>query len=143
MAELVGREHEFATLVSAFDRAAKGSPRVVWLVALAGLGKTRLLQNLGRRLAATGNGTAYVRAHPGDRDVMWSYAAEIARELAAQPGAAGVSPASAATLVALDPVLSGRFPVAPDPTSGDEARRRRSAVSRPRQDRRGRAPDSG
>ncbi len=128
VAELIGREREFAALLAAFGRARRGAAQVASVVAPAGLGKTRLLRDLAHRLAAGGNTAVYVRAHPGDRDVPWSYAAEVVRQLAARPGAGGVSPATAASLVALDPSLSGRFSATPDPATGDEAYRRRSAA---------------
>jgi DNA-binding SARP family transcriptional activator len=128
VAELVGREREFAAILAAFGRARRGAAQVVSLVAPAGLGKTRLLRDVAQRLTAGGNTAAYVRAHPGDRDVPWSYAAEVVRELAARPGAGGVSPASAASLVALDPSLSARFNATPDSATGNEAYRRRTAA---------------
>lgn len=128
VAELVGREREFAAVLAAFGRARRGAAQVVSLVAPAGLGKTRLLRDVALRLTAGGNTAVYVRAHPGDRDVPWSYAAEVVRELAARPGGGGVPPASAASLVALDPSLSARFNATPDSATGNEAYRRRSAA---------------
>jgi hypothetical protein len=128
VAELVGREREFAALVTAFQRARPGSAQVVSVTAPAGLGKTRLLLDLARRLAAGGAQAVYVRAQAGDRDLPGSYIAELARQLVSQPGARGVSPASAGSLVALDPSISGQFPALADPSTGDEARRRRVAA---------------
>lgn len=127
VAELVGRERQFSALLTAFQQA-RGSARTVSVMAPAGLGKTRLLLDLARRLAASGTAAVYVRAQPGDRDIPGSYVAEVARLLASRPGARGVSPASAGSLVALDPSISGQFPALPDPSTGDEARRRRVAA---------------
>jgi hypothetical protein len=107
VAELVGREREFAALLAAFGRARRGAAQVVSLVAPAGLGKTRLLRDVAHRLAAGGNTAVYVRAHPGDRDVPWSRG-RVVRLLALQPGGRRI-PATAASLVALDPSLSSRF----------------------------------
>lgn len=128
VAELVGRERQFAALLSACDQARRGVPQIAALVAPAGLGKTRLLRDLATRLSAAGSLVVYVRAHPGDRDVPWAYAAEVARDLTTRPGAKGVAPASAASLVALDPSLSAHLAATADPTTGDEARRRRAAA---------------
>jgi len=128
VAELVGRERQFSALLSAFQAARQGAARVVSVTAPAGLGKTRLLLDLQRRLAAGGTPAVYVRAQPGDRDIPGSYIGEVARQLSSRPGARGVSPASAGSLVALDPSISGRFPALPDPSTGDEARRRRVAA---------------
>ncbi len=125
VAELVGREREFSALLKAFEAARHRTARVVSVTAPAGLGKTRLLLDLARRLAAGGNPAVYVRAQPGDRDIPGSYMAEVARQLSSRPGASGVSLGSAGSLVALDPSISGRFAALPDPSTGDEARRRR------------------
>jgi DNA-binding SARP family transcriptional activator len=128
VAELVGREREFAALTAAFRGVERDSACIISLTAAAGLGKTRLLTDLARRLAASGVSAIYVRAQPGDRDMPASYIAEVARQLASRPGARGVSPASAGSLVALDPSISGQFPALPDQATGDEARRRRAAA---------------
>lgn len=126
--EMVGREREFSALAAAFTGARHGPARVAVVTAPAGLGKTRLLLDLARRLAAAGTPAVYVRAQPGDRDIPGSYLAEVARQLAGRPGARGVSPASASSLVALDPSISGRFPALPDSATGDDARRHRVAA---------------
>lgn len=127
-AELVGREREFSALLAAFADARQGEARVVSVTAPAGLGKTRLLRDLGHRLEAGGTAAIYIRAQPGDRDVSATYIAELARDLASRPGARGVSPASAGCLVALEPSISGYFSVPPDPSAGEDARRRRAAA---------------
>lgn len=124
-AELVGREREFAALLTAFQQARSGAWRVASVVAPPGFGKTRLLRDLARRLEAGGSPAVYVRAQPGDRDIPGSYMAEVARQLACRPGARGVSPASAGALVALDPSISSLLLATPDSSTGDEARRRR------------------
>ncbi|HXZ84455.1 MAG TPA: AAA family ATPase, partial [Myxococcota bacterium] len=125
VAELVGREREFSALLTAFQQARNGASRVCSLVAPPGLGKTRLLRDLARRLEGGGSPAVYVRAQPGDRDIPGSYVAEVARQLASRPGARGVSPASAGALVALDPSISSLLAATPDASTGDEARRRR------------------
>ena len=125
VAELVGREREFSALLTAFQQVRNGAWRVASVVAPPGLGKTRLLRDLARRLEAGGSPAVYVRAQPGDRDIPGSYIAEVARQLACRPGARGVSPASAGALVALDPSISSLLLATPDSSTGDEARRRR------------------
>lgn len=128
VAELVGREREFASLLSTFERARQNSPQVRALVSPAGIGKTRLLRDLGRRLAAAGATVVYIRAHPGDRDIPWLYVCDLVHRLADQPGGAGVSPASAAILVDMEPSLSSRFQVTPESSIGEEQSRRRVAA---------------
>lgn len=50
---LVGRERELQVLVDAFDRARGGAGQVVFLVGEAGIGKSRLLLELQRRIGET------------------------------------------------------------------------------------------
>jgi class 3 adenylate cyclase/tetratricopeptide (TPR) repeat protein/ABC-type transport system involved in cytochrome c biogenesis ATPase subunit len=49
----IGREHETALLVERFQRAAAGEGQAVLLSGEAGIGKSRLVQTLSQRLAAT------------------------------------------------------------------------------------------
>jgi len=123
--DLVGREAEFAAVLRAWDEARAGKGQRFHVVALAGMGKTRLLQEVRSRLRGRGASVAYVRAAPGDRHLSSGYLAAVARALIGLPGAIGVSPAAASALVALDPALSGMFAVAPDSAGGADADRRR------------------
>ena len=50
---LAGRESALAALADAWQQAAEGSGRTVWLVAERGLGKTRLVDEAARRLRRT------------------------------------------------------------------------------------------
>ncbi len=127
-AELVGREREFATLVQAWQAVGQGTGRHVHVTAPAGLGKTRLLHDLLERLRGLGARVLLVRANPGEGSIAYAFLARLATELAALPGAAAVSPASAGTLVALSPLLSSRYAATPDGTAGEEALRRRAAA---------------
>jgi hypothetical protein len=126
VAELVGRDREFAVALEAWQAVRNGASRHVHLVAPAGLGKTRLMQDLATRLHHSGAAVRYLRAHPGDRELPGALAAELARALTAFDGAKSVPPNVAETLVALDPSLANFYSAAPDPAIGDEARRRRA-----------------
>jgi DNA-binding SARP family transcriptional activator len=126
VAELVGREREFATIVEAWESARTGRTTRLHLVAPAGLGKTRLLLDVQARLAAASGRCVYVRANPGERTVPFALVAELAGRLATLEGAKGISPASAGTLVALNPALSSVYGQPADPAVGDEAARRRA-----------------
>lgn len=126
VAELVGRERQFAQLVSAYRRSLAGAAQPVVVAAPAGLGKTRLLRDFARYVAADGTRTLYLRAQPVDRDVPWSYAAAFVRPLAAMPGAAGVSPAAASSLIAVNPTVASHWPgVAADRADSAEVFRNR------------------
>ena len=131
VAELVGREREFAQVIGAWDAARAGRPSHVHALATAGLGKSRLLTDVHARLRATRARTVLIRATLGIRDIPYGLVGELAHALAALPGASGISTGSARTLVALNPAVSSSFPstavdVRDDP--GDALRRRTAAL---------------
>jgi DNA-binding SARP family transcriptional activator len=127
VAELVGREREFSSIIAAWDTARRGPGRHVHVTAAAGLGKTRLLSELHARLRATGSRAVFVRANAGERHVAFAFASDLAARLCTLPGAAAVSPAGADALVALNPSLSSRFLAArADRATEEEALRRRA-----------------
>lgn len=125
VADLIGREREFATIIAAWDSARTGPGRHIHITAAPGLGKTRLLDDMYARLRATGGRAVRVRANPGERQVPYALASELASELARLPGAAAVSPDAAGALVALNPSLSARYAQPADRASDLEALRRR------------------
>ena len=125
VADLTGREREFSIITGAWDAARTGHARHLHLTAPAGLGKTRLLRDAAARLRAGGARVVEVRGAPGDRDIPYAFAGDLAMAIAALPGAAGIAPASASALIALNPALSSRLSGAPDTAVGDEALRRR------------------
>lgn len=125
---LVGREREFGSIVRAWEQARKSAGRHIHLSAGPGLGKTRLLQEVHRRLRGLGARVVSLRANPGDHAIPFSFAGEIVRAVAELPGAAGVSPATAGSLVALHPPLSGKFHASPDFASGEDALHHRAAA---------------
>ena len=108
--DLVGREKAFASLIKSWKTSARGQGAVCVLRGAAGLGKTRLLHELGRRLVDQNAQTITIRARPADRDVAYALVAALAESLAELPGAAGVALATASVLVELAPALSSTFP---------------------------------
>jgi len=126
VADLIGREAEFAAMLGAWESARRGRISVTHLEAPAGLGKTRLLQDLRSRLILAGATVVYVRASPGDRHVSYGYASDIATALSQHPGATGISTSAAGSLVALNPTLSNVFDARADTSVDAEALRRRS-----------------
>lgn len=126
-AELVGREREFGAIVGAWQ-APGAVARHVHVVAPPGLGKTRLLGDVGVRLRTLGARVVSIRANPGQREIGYSLIATLAEQLAGQPGAAAVSPGTAGVLVALCPALSSQFSQPADLSTGEEALRRRAAA---------------
>ncbi len=124
--DLTGRDAVFATLLRAWKRAQQGETHAVIVTGVAGIGKSRLLSAVAAR-CATGDACALViRANPGERDIPFSLAAQMARALAQLPGAVGVDPVSARELVALDPGLATLFKVAASTHDDGEATRRRA-----------------
>jgi DNA-binding SARP family transcriptional activator len=124
--ELIGREQPFAAILRAWEQARAGAGRALQLRGAAGLGKTRLVEDIESRLQSTGQAVVRLRARSADRDVPWALAATIAERLAGLPGARGIAPASAAELVDLAPTVSLVFPAAPP------ARRAREELPRVR-----------
>ena len=112
ISELVGREQEFSAILQAWELASKGAPRHLHIRGDAGLGKTRLLSEVSNRIKALGGAVISVRATPGERDVDYALAAELARALGNGPGAAATNPASTPILVHLQPALASQFPLA-------------------------------
>ncbi len=126
-AELVGREAEFSHVLSAWEQARSGTPRVIVVAAAAGLGKSRLLRDVQARLRASRARCILVRANPGDRHLSDGFLAEVVSQVATLPGSAAVSTGSAGVLVALAPALASLYASAtPDNSVGEEAVRRRA-----------------
>ena len=125
---LVGREVEFGAVIGAWGRVTRAHGEHLHVSAPPGYGKTRLLHDARRRLRSLGATVVSFRANPGDRGIPYSFLAELVRLLAELPGAAGVSPATAGVLVALNASLSARYSAPTDPATGDDALRRRSTA---------------
>jgi DNA-binding SARP family transcriptional activator/Tol biopolymer transport system component len=123
VAELVGREREFARVIAGWEQARNGPGVHLHVAGGTGLGKTRLLQDLHSRLLTVGARVVYVNANPGTRHVAYSYASDLAHALCQLPGAASVSPACAGILIGLNPALSAVYNQRPDTSSHDAARK--------------------
>lgn len=125
---LIGRDREFARLADAWRSARLGSPRRVHIEAPAGLGKTRLLTDFRNRLLAEGDRVAYLRAQAGEKDIPYSFAAELAQVLVQLSGSRAVDDRTAGLLVGLHPGLSSAYPAKPLEPSPTDAPRLRSAA---------------
>jgi len=125
IADLIGRDREFGAICQLWtDTTSSGTTRA-HVTAEAGLGKTRLLLDVAARLTALRARVLVHRANVGERHLPFSTVAALAARLAALPGARGISTNSASALLALNPSLSYAFDQPPDPSTGDEALRRR------------------
>lgn len=127
---LVGREHAFAQLLAAWEQVRGGAIRRVHITARAGLGKTRLLHDMEARLRAMRGRVVSVGGTYGGRDVAFGFAGELAAALARLPGKRAIAPASASTLIGLNPSLSTYFDDAPRVSTSDDALRARTLAIR-------------
>ncbi|MFN8582873.1 MAG: AAA family ATPase [Gemmatimonadaceae bacterium] len=107
--DLVGRDSEFAQLVSEWRMAVAGTSRHVAIVAPAGFGKTRLLEDFRARLRSQRARVVVVRAQPGERHLDRALAAELARQLSQLRGASSISPSAARVLAQAFPLLESAF----------------------------------
>lgn len=120
VSELIGRESEFAAIVQAWEHARQGTAQSVRIEGRAGFGKSRLLQDVADRLRQRGARVVAVGGGAADRELPFAFLGDLAAALAECRGASGIAPGSAATLVAINPALSARYPGPPDSASGDE-----------------------
>jgi len=126
--DLTGREETFSSVIRAWKRARRGETHAVILTGVAGVGKSRLLAALATRCAASESIALVIRANPGEREIPFSLAAQLARALVEQPGAMGIDPASARELAALDPALAAIYRVSAATHDDGEATRRRASA---------------
>lgn len=126
--EFVGRETQLARVLAAWGHVKRRRLHHLHVEALAGTGKTRLLEESGARLQAAGARVVRVGARRDERDVPFALAASLVTALARLPGGIAVAPGSMAALVAMAPDASAVFAAHADPSTGDEAMRRRAVA---------------
>jgi DNA-binding SARP family transcriptional activator len=125
VAELTGREHEFARITSAYEDLRAGSSIHLHIAGRAGVGKTRLLNDVIARIRGLGGSVVEISGRSCDQAIPFAFAADLAFALSSRRGAGGIAPAAASTLIALNPALSSYLPGAPDNATGEDALRRR------------------
>lgn len=111
--QLIGRDSLLGELSREAEAARGGGPRRVILNGPAGVGKTRVLDELEARLRLRGARVVRVGLLPSMRDVEYSALVELVRSVCDLPGALGVSEQSARRLVRVLPELRSRFPGVP------------------------------
>ncbi|MEU2350463.1 AAA family ATPase [Modestobacter sp. NPDC049651] len=112
-APLVGRATELGRLLGHVDRAAGGRPSAVLLAGDAGVGKSRLLEELTRQ--AGERGVRVLTGHCvdlGDVGLPYLPFVDLVRPLATDPGRLAGSPA-------LSALLGGAAPSAPERPAGE------------------------
>jgi len=123
--DLVGRDREFQAIMKDWSEVRRTGLRHLHVEGQTGLGKTRLLLEVGRRFQAIGGRLAYARAHPLEKGLALSLVADLAAELAALPGGRAVPNQTASLLVGINPALGSVFPGAAVPAFGDDLPRQR------------------
>jgi DNA-binding SARP family transcriptional activator len=128
-AELVGRTRAFSALLDAWKLLGSDGVTVRALTGDAGLGKTRLLDELAVRLRSLGARVVRVDARYGDQEIPYALMQQLVDALVAMSGAAGIAPESVRTLVALEPRIRRVFESAePEAVSDVDLPLRRSTA---------------
>jgi len=109
---LAGRAAEMQAMSASWQAVAGARrARVSVILADAGLGKTRLVEELANRVELDGGAVVAMRAVEADRATPWSGVVGLARGgLLAAPGIAGAPPQAHAGMAALVPEWVDHFP---------------------------------
>ncbi|MGD2067150.1 MAG: AAA family ATPase [Gemmatimonadota bacterium] len=100
--EFVGRSREFAALAAHWRSAKSGRPRLAAILGPAGIGKTRLADELVALAGAEGTRLAGTKGVDLERDLRLAGLVTLVKSLLVLPGAAGVS---ARTMQAFAPLV--------------------------------------
>ena len=119
---LVGRDREWEAMTQAWRKAAEGKGRVALIEGDAGVGKTRLADDLLRWVSAAGGMVLRGRAYDLRGGAPFGAIIEALRSGIDAPGLAGTDPEWLAEVARVVPELRTRFPAIPNanaPTSAD------------------------
>lgn len=105
--EFVGRAREFASLAELWRSVLSGRPRAAAILGPAGIGKTRLADELVELARVDGAAVAEVKGFGSERSIELGGVASLARDLLGMPGAAGIGSGSLHVLRSLVPSASG------------------------------------
>ena len=129
---LVGRSTEMDALGRAWNAVRRGSGRIALVEGEAGVGKSRLVEELLRRAVAEGGLVLRGRGYDAQIGLPYGLVVEALGPALDAPGLAGTDPQWLAELARLVPELRRRFPGLPDPavsTGSADAWRLSEAVS--------------
>ena len=127
-ASLVGRASAFSALVRGWEDAKGGRLVHVHVSARAGLGKTRVLRDLASRIRGMRGKVVMATGSIGAREIAYGVASELAAGLCSLPGKQSIAPATAGTLVALNPSLSTYFEAPPRHAPAEDVMRARTVA---------------
>ncbi len=88
--EFVGRTSEYTALVQAWRVARTGKAQRALITGEAGIGKSRLAEQVTTYAAADGARTVRVKAQNGEETLDWSFLNDVLRQLLKLSGAAGI-----------------------------------------------------
>ncbi len=107
---LVGRQLEWASLVAAWRAAAGGRPQMVLLNGEAGIGKTRLAEELCAWVAGQGFATAAARCYPSGDALAYAPLAEWLNDAALTPRLTALDDAALSEVTRILPTLATQRP---------------------------------
>lgn len=116
--DLIGRSEEMGDVEAAWRAARDGNPAVLILEGEPGMGKTRVCEELLRRVRAAGESHVLLRAR-GTAEGSWATVRDLLVPLRAAPGLSGAPDRALGELSQLLPSLRERFPDLPLPRGGD------------------------
>jgi len=116
--DLLGRAEETTRMLAAWDRSRlEGRATVLFLEGEAGIGKTRLLEELAARARLDGGTVAGIRAVPADRMLPWSGIRGLCQGgLPEAPGILGAPEVALASIAAEIPEWAERLGLDPPET---------------------------
>jgi DNA-binding SARP family transcriptional activator/predicted ATPase len=112
---LIGRRREWATWEGVWKAAANGQPQVLCLAGEAGIGKSRLAEEMQHSARRQGAATAWARCYAAEGGLAFAPVAEWLKNTALQSARAGLQPLWLAELVRLLPELLIERPELPAP----------------------------
>ncbi len=125
-APLIGRHAEWQRAVGAWHDATAGRAQLLVVTGEAGLGKTRLVEELERWCARQGVATARTRAYAAEGRLAYAPVADWLRSETLRPGLAKLEPIWLSEITRLLPELLSDHPDLrrPEPLSAGEQRQR-------------------
>jgi DNA-binding SARP family transcriptional activator/tetratricopeptide (TPR) repeat protein len=121
---LIGRAGEWQAARDVWRDAAGGRARLLLVIGAAGIGKSRLVEELARRAAADGHAVAYGRAYRAAGRPPWGPVVEWLRSEPVREGLDALGGASLVELARLLPELRLAHPQLPDGPSATDVGRR-------------------